>query len=149
MARFYVLMASSGLALWCAGCALVDQTTFGAKPTPPAPDQITVALATRSLMPLVVIRGDGAAYDDALRTAVDLAQARRPGASYDLVVVVPAGGVRGNDLDGQIAQAERSEGEATDVMAKLTDYGVDPERIHLAVRAEPEVSVPELRIYVR
>lgn len=136
------------LLFWCSGCKLVDQTTFGAKPIPPAPDQLTEALKPDSRVPLVTIRyADNAAVaqHEALRTAVDLAQARKPDAKYDVVTVVPAR----LTPDQQIAAAEQTQRDATDVMSQLADLGVDPTRMTLAVRTDPAILERELRIYVR
>ncbi len=135
-----------GLLVWLAGCKLVDQTTFGAAPVAPAPDQISAALAANTGVPLVVIRFDGAgvAYDEALRKAVQLAQARRPDAVYDLTTVVPAQG----PPDQQISAVTEGEQDATDVMDTMADLGVNPDKMHLAARAEPGLPARELRIYV-
>jgi hypothetical protein len=126
---------------------LVDQTTFGAKPVPPAPDQLSLAMATGARVPLVVIHSalNTQADVETLQNAIALAQARRPDANYDIVTVVPAS----NLPDNQIVQAQQAEGEASDVMTKLIDLGVSPARIHLAVRSAPDVSARELRIYIR
>jgi type IV pilus biogenesis protein CpaD/CtpE len=136
------------LLLCCGGCKLVDQTTFGAKPVPPAPDQLSEALKPDSRVPLVIIRSANntlAAQQDALRTAVDLAQARKPDAKYDVVTVVPAR----LTPDQQIAAAEQTQRDATDVMDQLSDLGVDPAQMSLEVRSDPAILQRELRIYVR
>jgi type IV pilus biogenesis protein CpaD/CtpE len=136
------------LLLCCTGCKLVDQTTFGAKPIPPAPDQLSEALKPDSRVPLVIILAanrEVAAQEQALRTAVDLAQARKPDAKYDVVTVVPGH----LTPDQQIAAAEQTQGDATDVMDQLAELGVDPARMSLQVRADPAILQRELRIYVR
>ena len=139
-----LLVVPLGLAL--GGCSLVDQTTFGAKPRPPLPDQLTQALQAGSGVPLVVIRFDAAAdaYDQAMRNAVDLALQRKPEAVFDLVTVVPAR----NTPDQQIALAEQGARSAAQVLAEMTDIGVPPDRIHLSVRSDPGPDQLELRIYV-
>jgi len=139
-------LAALALVLALAGCKLVDQTTFGVAAQPPAPDQLTEALRRGSGVPLVVVRYDGAevAYDQALHDAVDLAEARKPDVAYDVVTVVPAKGTP----DQQIAAAEQAQHDATDVMDKMVDIGVRPERVHLATRTDPSITAHEIRIYV-
>jgi hypothetical protein len=134
------------LLLLCDGCKLVDQTTFGAKPVAPSPDQMTEALKTGSRLPLVIIRFDNGAIDETagLRTAVNLAEARKPNAEYDVVTIVPAR----LSPDQQIATAERTQRDATDVMDTLADLGVSPDHISLGVRTDPAASGREIRIYV-
>jgi hypothetical protein len=129
-----------------AGCKLVDQTTFGAKPVPPAPDLLTEALAEGSRIPLVVIHYGGAAfvYDDTLNTEVDAALARKPDATFDVVTEVPATG----NPDDQTAAIERGQQDAVGVMSKLADDGVDPARIHLSARTDPGITAREIRLYV-
>jgi len=140
--------AALALLLCCSGCKLVDQTTFGARLAPPAPDQLTEALKPDSRVPLVIIRyaaTDVVPQVEALRTAVELAQARKPDAKFDVVTVVPARVTP----DQQIAAAQQTQRDATDVMEQLSDLGVDPARMSLGVRADPAISERELRIYVR
>jgi hypothetical protein len=130
------------MVLGLGACKLVDQTTFGAAPAAPAPDQLTAALTG---VPLVVIRGPyPAMYDEALRDAVGLAEARKPNAAYDVVTIVPASG----SSDQQIAEAAKGQPDAIDMMDKLAEIGVDPQRMHLSVRADAAVAAREMRLYV-
>jgi hypothetical protein len=128
------------------GCKLVDQTTFGAKAQPPAPDLLTEALAEGSRIPLVVIRYDGtpAVFDDALNNAAEMALDRKPDVIFNLVTVVPAKG----SADDQSKAIEGGTSDLTDVMGQLANDGVNPERIHLSARADPAISAREIRVYV-
>lgn len=132
--------------LLLAGCKVVDQTTFGAKPVAPPPDLLTQALRSNSTVPLVVIRFNGGegAYVDQLRMAVLMAEARRPDAQYDVVTVVPTTGDPAKDA--QTATAGQADAAAVgDLMENL---GVEPTRIRLSARTEPEAKMRELRVYV-
>jgi hypothetical protein len=135
------------LAVGAAGCRLVDQTTFGAKREKPPPDYLTQALQPGPALPLVTIvfNGGEIAYQDQLRTAVQMAEARKPGVQYDLVTVVPATGTPAD----QVAAAKQGESDAIDIATEMNDLGVDPTHIHMAARVEPNVNARELRIYVR
>ena len=135
------------LAALTAGCALVDQTTFGVPATPPAPDQLTDALQSRGAIPLVTIRYDGAAvaYAESLATAIDAAEARKPDVTFDVVTAVPAVG----DPAAQVRAIEQGQGDAQQVMDWMADDGVTPDRIHLSARTDPTIRAREVRIYVR
>jgi hypothetical protein len=135
------------LALIClAGCKLVDQTTFGAQPLPPAPDQLSAALRAGSGIPLVVIRHDGAGTlaAEGLRQAVEMAETRKPGARYEITTVVPATG----PIDQQVDAVAQERLTATDLMSTLADLGVAPDRIGLSARTDPTLATREIRIYV-
>ena len=135
------------LAVGATGCRLVDQTTFGAKRQKPPPDYLTQALQPGPALPLVTIvfNGGEVAYQDELRLAVQMAEARKPGVQYDLVTVVPA---KGTPAD-QVATAKQGESDAVDVATRMSDLGVDPTHIHMAARTDPNVNTRELRVYVR
>lgn len=129
------------------GCRLVDQTTFGGKPQKPPPDMLTRALQPGPPIPLVTIvfNGGEVAYVDQLRLAVQMAEARKPGAQYDLVTTVPGSAVPAD----QVRIARQGESDAITVAQAMNDLGVDPPRIHMAARTDPKVTARELRIYVR
>ncbi len=130
-----------------AGCKLVDQTTFGAKPQRPPADLLTRALQPGPAVPLVTVifNGGQVAYAQQLRLAVLMAEARKPDARYDLVTVVPA---RGTPAE-QEAAAKAGQPDAIAVADEMNGLGVDPPRIHFSARTEPDVKFRELRIYVR
>lgn len=134
------------IALGLLGCKLVDQTTFGAKPEKPPPDMLTQALQPGPPIPLVTIvfNGGQVAYAEQLRLAVLMAEARKPNIQYDLVTVVPG---RGNPAD-QVAAAKAGESDAIAVADTMNGLGVDPPRIHMSARTDPNVTARELRIYV-
>jgi hypothetical protein len=136
----------AALALSQTGCKLVDQTTFGAKPEPPAPDLLSEALAEGSRIPLVVIRYDSTPemFDDALNNAAEMALDRKPDATFDVVTVVPGTG----SANDQSKAMEAGTSDLTDVMGQLANDGVDPERIHLSARTDPAISAHEIRVYV-
>jgi hypothetical protein len=141
------LIAALMISLLCLpGCKLVNQTTFGAQPARPAPDQLSLALQAGSGMPLVVIRDDGTAGLTAtsLREAVDMAETRKPGARYDITTVVPVS----RSFDQQISAVEQGRQQAADVMSTLADLGVAPERMQLLAHADPALTRREIRIYV-
>jgi len=135
------------LALLPCGCALVDQTTFGARPRAPAPDQLAMALQSNGAIPLVTIRYDGAefTYDEALARAIESAEARKPDVTFDIVTAVPAKGTPAE----QVRTIEQGQGDAAAVMDKMADDGVTPDRIHLSARTDPTIAAREVRVYVR
>jgi len=134
-------------ALALAGCKIVDQTTFGAKPQTPPPDLLTRALQPGPAVPLVTIifNGGQIAYAQQLRLAVLMAEGRKPDAQYDLVTVVPA---RGTPAE-QVAAAKAGQSDAITVADEMNGLGVDPRNIHFSARTDPDVRFRELRIYVR
>jgi len=145
MRRFAILALLAGLAC-LGGCNLVDQTTFGGKPQKPPPDLLTQALRPGSTLPLVTIvfNGGEVAYAQQLRTAVQMAEVRKPDAQYDLVTVVSAKG----DPSDQVKAARAGESDAIAVADEMGELGVDPARMHMAARTDPNVGARELRIYV-
>lgn len=142
-----LLMPAPWLVLLClTGCKLVDQTTFGGKPQKPPPDMLTQALQPGPPVPLVTIvfNGGEVAYADQLRLAVQMAEARKPDMQYDLVTAVPA---RGSPAD-QVQVAKQGQSDAVDVASEMSGLGVDPTRIHLSARTDPQITTRELRIYI-
>ncbi len=139
-------IAALALGLLAGGCKVIDQTTFGAKPRPPAPDVMEEALAPESHVPLVTIRFDGTdfPYDQQLAQAIDLAETRLNDPIYHVVTVVPATG-------NAAAEAKEIEKRHYDLVrlrdAMLAD-GVSEDRIRVSARPEKGVTAPEIRIYV-
>ncbi len=129
------------------GCHLVDQTDFGAKPAPPAPDQLAEAMRPNATVPLVAIRYDGgeSAYGPALQRAVEMAEARRADPRYEVVAVVPA---KGSPAE-QVAAAEQAGEDARDVADRLLALGVTAAAIRLSARTEPGLTAREVRVYLR
>lgn len=124
------------------GCALPDQGTFApapeAKPEPPPPPPTPVKVDPRE--PLVVIDfiEPNPRYREPLHYAVRAAEARDRRIQYDVVAVVP-------DLkDPADAQARASE-----VMRAIMQDGVPASRVHLGLRADPSLTQPQVRVYVR
>jgi len=129
-----------------AGCKLVDQTTFGAKPEPPGVDQLSLALREPDRIPLAVIRFDGpdSAYAEALDNAVDAAEQRKPDVVFDVVSVVPG---KGSAAEQEAAVATTQQ-DAVGLVGRMVDAGADPEKIHLAARVDPAILAREVRVYV-
>jgi hypothetical protein len=123
------------------GCALIDQRTFApspeakAQPAPPLPE---VAIDART--PLVTIDYTVASpdYAELLHYAVRAAEARSPDVQYDVVSVLP-------NMDDPALGQER----ATDVMRAIMRDRIPADRIHLALRTNPDLTAPQVRVYVR
>ena len=139
LSRFLLLVP---LAVLLAGCKLVDQTFFASDPEPsevPAAAPAPAAPRPVGRAPLLTIRYDTPtpAYRDSLAQAVKAVEARRPGAVFDIVGASDATGA---------AQAGRDAGA---VMSTMRELGVAGPRLHLGARIEPNVTVREVRIYLR
>ena len=130
-----------------AGCRLIDQTTFGAAPEAPEPAQIAALPPVQNRIALLSIRyaTPDPNYADALRTAVGIAEERRPGTQYDVVAVVPV------ERDPALAARDLGQGrqDAATVMRAMMALGVPDTRIALGARTDPESTVREVRVYVR
>ena len=138
-----VLLAALGIG----ACKMIDQTTFGAKPEKPAPSQAMLALKGDSTMPLVVVRFDAGlpAYATEVQSAVHMAETIRPDAKYEVVTVVPAKG----DPAAQVKAIREATPNALAVQDALLGMEIDPDRIHLSARTDPNIPSAEIRIYVR
>ena len=126
------------LSLTLGGCKLIDQTTFA--PSPEAKQATAPIPQADTRRPLLTIR-DGTpatSYQDPLRFAVRAAEARDPTVEYDVIAVLPAA--------NETTQAQRN---ATDVMRAILANGVPARRVHLGLRIEQAIAVPQIRVYVR
>lgn len=127
-----------------AGCALVDQNTFApapeAKPAAMAASRPPAPVRFDSRRPLVTIDHTTGAphYQDLLRYAVHAAEARDRGVQFDVVAVVASADA-----------AAAGQRDVLGVMRAIMADGVPAERIHLGLRAEPGLTVRQVRVYVR
>ncbi len=134
-------------AFWLlAGCKLIDQTTFGAKPVTPAPDFVAEALKPGSRLPLITIGFGGTPvnYDAQLKSVLELAQTRRPDAKYHVVTVVPASG----DPDKDSRAIEKGRYDVRRLEDAMTNDGIPGDDISTSARTEKGVTAREIRIYV-
>ncbi len=129
------------------GCKLIDQTTFGPAPEVPAPSRLAALPPVQDRVALLTIRYSTPSpdYRDALRTAVGIAEERRPGTAYDVVAVVPAPQDPAQ-VNRELAQARQN---AAAVMRSIMALGVADTRIGLAARTQPGLATREVRVYVR
>ncbi|HLJ20630.1 MAG TPA: hypothetical protein VKU84_10545 [Stellaceae bacterium] len=112
------------------------------------PQQIasaTPAIAGRQ--PLMVIRFDrpNVAYEQALYSAVSRALDRRPGATFDVVAVSPAGGNPGMAA----LNTNTSKRNAETVVRSLTNMGLPPDRINLSATSSASAQGNEVQVFVR
>ena len=133
-------------ALLLGGCKLIDQTSFGARPVAPAPDFVAEALKPGSKLPLMTIRFDGTPfnYDAQLKSVLELAQARRPEAKYQVVTVVPASGDPGKDIHA----IENGRYDVRRLEDAMGNDGIAGDDIRTSARTEKGVTAREIRIYV-
>ncbi|OAN50004.1 hypothetical protein [Magnetospirillum moscoviense] len=103
--------------------------------------------AVGSDAPLVTIRFDrpNVSYESALYTAVKSAMDRRPGASFDVVAVSPAGSTPGGAALGQ-SSARRN---AEQVVRSLTQMGLPASRIRVSQSASASTQTGEVQVFVR
>jgi hypothetical protein len=102
----------------------------------------TPAVAGRQ--PLMVIRFDrpNVAYEQALYSDVSRALDRRPGATFDVVAVAPAGSNSGLNTTSSKRNAEN-------VVRSLTSMGLPPDRISLSARSSASALGYEVQVFVR
>ncbi len=139
-------MAGLLVALGVTGCKLIDQTAFA--PAPSALPTLTPATPRlESRAPLLTIdQGTRLTdYQALLRYAVRQAEERDPAVQFDVLGVVPD---KGSPAE-QVKAAEQASQAATAVARSIVGDGVDAARVHLGARANPDVSQPQVRVYVR
>ena len=132
------------LVLALGGCTLIDQRTF--ERTPAAPTADAVAGAALPAQALLTIQFDG--EDDwhpALQQAVEAAQSRKPDVAFEVAATVPTGATPAVQ-DRMLRQGAT---DATAVANGLLSLGVDPARVHIAVRGDAGSPPREVRVYVR
>ena len=132
-------------ALLATGCTLIDQNTFNphardAPVIPPAPKPPVAAAAIPGPPPLMVIgTTDQAAYADALRKAVALARARKPGVMFDVVEMQPP----------DVPSTATIGANAAAVARLIVAQGVPQTQVRLAVRPDAAAPPQQVRVYVR
>ena len=130
-----------------AGCHLVDQRTFdrtaGRRPTLPA---LPARPGPAPTPPLLTVRYDtpDPQYRAALATAVDSARRRKPDVLFSVIVLVPPAGTPAQ----QVEAAQAARGNGRDVAAAIVADGADIGQVELSARAEPGLTVREVRVYV-
>lgn len=100
-----------------------------------------------SSSPLVVIRFDrpDIRYEQALYSALGQAVERRPTALFDVVAVAPSAGNSAQVALGQMNSRRR----ADEVVRKMVEMGLQPDRIRLSATTSPDVYTNEVQIYAR
>ena len=126
-----------------AGCTLVDQRTFRSPEAQAGADE--VARARLPALPLIVVRFDAPIDQSAIAQAVELAQARRPEAVFDVIAPIPATASRA----AQEAAMAQGRTDAERVASALAEAGAPRGRIEIGARAEAVAGVREIRVYVR
>ena len=115
---------------------------LGGGATPAGPAQITA-----NEQPLVVIRFDRAdvQYQQALYNALSAALERRPQSFFTLVAVAA-----GQGTAAEVAlNVSKSIKNADDVVRVMADMGLPADRLQMSSTTSPQISVNEVRIYVR
>ncbi len=126
------------------GCHLLDQTSFGRGPQPPAADQLTQALASHGATPLLVIYpDDGVPFTDALNAAVGAAEARNGNVRFRVESVVPEHG----SLIEQQTAIDQAGVTAQEMLSAMEDVGISPDRVTLGGRTEKGLLRREIRLY--
>jgi hypothetical protein len=133
----------AGLAVLAGGCTLVDQRTFRAAEAQAGVDEI--ARAVLPALPLIVVRFDGPIDRAAIAQAVELAQARREAAVFDVIAPIPTG------ASPAVQEAALAQGraDAERVASVLAEAGAPRGRIEIGARGERVAGVREIRVYVR
>jgi hypothetical protein len=123
------------------GCKLIDQETFAptpeAKPTPPPPP-IPVQVDPRTPLLTVDYSTPEPAWQEPLRYAVRAAEARDRRVQYDVTAVVP-----------RLDDASEGQQRALTIMRGIIEQRVPASRVHLGLRADPTLTSPQVRVYVR
>jgi hypothetical protein len=134
----FMLLATLG------GCTLLDQRSFERTPQAPAADA-----ATRAALPehaLLTIRfANDEDWRPALREAVAAAQGRKPDVAFEVAAPVPLGATPAR----QDQAVRQGAADATEIADGLLALGVDPGRVHLALRGDAGTPPREVRLYVR
>jgi hypothetical protein len=125
------------------GCHLIDQNTFAPAPEarpeaapaapPPAP-----RIDTRTPLVTIDFTQPNPSYHDLLALAVHAAQSRDRDVQFDVVSVA-----------GTIDAASAGQPNAVAVMRAILADGVPALRVHLGLRADPDLAGTQVRVYVR
>ena len=126
-----------------AGCTIIDQRTFRADSSQPGPTEL--ARAALPALPLITVRFDTPIDQPAIASAVDLARARRPDATFDVIAPIPAATTQSQ----QAAALAQGRQDAETVATALAEAGVPRARIELGARPDGIPGIREIRVYVR
>jgi nucleotide-binding universal stress UspA family protein len=128
-----------------AGCRLIDQRTF--ESTPAVPASSTMARTNLPPLPLLVVSPAilGSDWRAAVAQAVQAAEARKPGATFDVVTPVPT--AASPSVQADFTRYGQEDGQL--VARELQSDGVPPERISLRLQGDPGAPPREVRIYAR
>lgn len=124
-----------------AGCTLVDQRSFEAHRSTPAPGSLAAPAATR---PIAISDGADGWPARLAGTARDAAT-RDPGQHFDLVAPVPLEGTEAS----RAAFRARQEANLEQAATALAAAGIDPSHIRLGLRGDPGAPAPEVELYAR
>lgn len=132
------------LLLTLGGCTLIDQRTFERTPQAPAAD--AAAQAARPARALLTIRfGDEEDWHPALQQAVEAAQSRKPDVAFEVAATVAIGATPTK----QSQMLRQGTADATEIANGLLALGVDPEKVHVAVRGDAGNPPREVKVYVK
>ncbi len=106
---------------------------------------MTEASAPLPALPLITVRFDAPLDTDAIAGAVQLAMARRPGATFEVVAPIPTNAPRA----AQEAAVRQAQADSERVATAMAAAGAARERIQLGLRSDPGVPGREVRVYVR
>ncbi|MCX7384748.1 MAG: hypothetical protein NT133_25765, partial [Alphaproteobacteria bacterium] len=127
-----LLLVAAALPLLGA-CTIVDQRSFAAPPTAPQPADVS-RLRQLPALPLITVRFATAELDRAaIRTAVDLARARRPDARFEVVTPIDIAGSR----EAQAEALRQGRADAELVATALAEAGAARDHIEIGARADP------------
>ncbi|MFZ5914868.1 MAG: hypothetical protein ACOY17_11660 [Pseudomonadota bacterium] len=128
------------------GEILGEPLAAAAAPAAPARQTAAGALSIGG-KPLVVIRFDksNVDYEQSLYTALSRALESRPQARFDVVSVAPATGSPAEMRRSQTQSRQNAEG----VMAAIADMGLPASRLSISSTTSGDVSINEVRVYMR
>ena len=134
-------------ALCCAAtisCTLVDQTSFGGAPRPPAPSEMARAFASGGQLPLLTVRpDDGVPYEDQLRQAIEAAETQHGSVQFRIEASVPAQG----DADQQALALDAIQAASRAMLDQMGLDGITPDRVELSARADPQVQKRVIKLF--
>lgn len=125
-------------------CTLIDQRTFAPAATAPQQAELQKLRALPPL-PLITVRLPAELDRAAIRTAVDLARARRPDARFEVITPIDPAAPRASQ-DAALAQG-RADAEL--VANALAEAGAARDHIEIGARADNGAPDREVRVYVR
>lgn len=132
------------LLLALGACTLIDQRSFERTPQAPAADAAAnAALPARAL--LTIRFDDGEDWRLPLQRAVEAAQARKPDVAFEVAATVAISAPPAR----QDQMLRQGTADATEIANGLLALGVDPDKVHVAVRGDAGNPPREVRVYVK